>query len=80
VRPSIDNGTVAIVDPDDEARLLAATGGREPSDGDGKHGRKAVTALADALEAKDPLTRLHALRVQRYALALTEAVAASPAD
>jgi response regulator RpfG family c-di-GMP phosphodiesterase len=36
--------------------------------------RETVTALADALEAKDPLTGLHALRVQRYALELTEAV------
>ena len=36
--------------------------------------RQTVTALADALEAKDPLTGLHALRVQRYALELTEAV------
>jgi response regulator RpfG family c-di-GMP phosphodiesterase len=36
--------------------------------------RETVTALADALEAKDPLTGLHAFRVQRYALELTEAV------
>jgi response regulator RpfG family c-di-GMP phosphodiesterase len=36
--------------------------------------RETVTALADALEAKDPLTGLHAFRVQRYALDLTEAV------
>jgi response regulator RpfG family c-di-GMP phosphodiesterase len=36
--------------------------------------RETVTALADALEAKDPLTGLHALRVQRYALELTDAV------
>ena len=36
--------------------------------------RETVTAFADALEAKDPLTGLHALRVQRYALELTEAV------
>jgi ribonuclease P protein subunit RPR2 len=36
--------------------------------------RETVTALADALEAKDPLTGLHAMRVQRYALELTEAV------
>jgi ribonuclease P protein subunit RPR2 len=36
--------------------------------------RQTTTALADALEAKDPVTGLHALRVQRYALELTEAV------
>jgi response regulator RpfG family c-di-GMP phosphodiesterase len=36
--------------------------------------RQTATALADALEAKDPVTGLHALRVQRYALELTEAV------
>ena len=36
--------------------------------------RETVTALADALEAKDPLTGLHAVRVQRYALELTNAV------
>ena len=36
--------------------------------------RETVTALADALEAKDPLTGVHALRVQRYAVELTEAV------
>jgi putative two-component system response regulator len=36
--------------------------------------RETVTALADALEAKDPLTGLHAHRVQRYAVELTEAV------
>jgi ribonuclease P protein subunit RPR2 len=36
--------------------------------------RQATTALADALEARDPSTRHHALRVQRYALELTEAV------
>jgi ribonuclease P protein subunit RPR2 len=35
--------------------------------------RQTVTALADALEAKDPATGMHALRVQRYALELTEA-------
>jgi putative two-component system response regulator len=34
--------------------------------------RQTVTVLADALEAKDPLTGLHALRVQRYALELTD--------
>ena len=32
--------------------------------------RQTVTALADALEAKDPATGLHALRVQRYAVEL----------
>jgi len=36
--------------------------------------RQTVTALADALEAKDPLTGLHALRVQRYALELADTV------
>lgn len=36
--------------------------------------RETVTAFADALEAKDPLTGIHALRVQRYAVELTEAV------
>jgi cyclic di-GMP phosphodiesterase len=36
--------------------------------------RQTVVALADALEAKDPLTGHHAQRVQLYALALTEAV------
>jgi response regulator RpfG family c-di-GMP phosphodiesterase len=36
--------------------------------------RDTVIAFADALEAKDPLTGLHALRVQRYALELTDAV------
>jgi response regulator RpfG family c-di-GMP phosphodiesterase len=36
--------------------------------------RQTATALADALEAKDPVTGLHALRVQRYALELAEAV------
>jgi response regulator RpfG family c-di-GMP phosphodiesterase len=35
--------------------------------------RQIAIALADALEAKDPLTGLHALRVQRYALELTGA-------
>jgi ribonuclease P protein subunit RPR2 len=33
--------------------------------------RQTVAALTDALEAKDPRTRLHALRVQRYATELT---------
>jgi ribonuclease P protein subunit RPR2 len=37
--------------------------------------RQTVAALADALEAKDPQTGLHAQRVQHYALALTEGVA-----
>jgi cyclic di-GMP phosphodiesterase len=36
--------------------------------------RQTVTALADALEAKDPGTGLHAQRVQHYALTLTEMV------
>jgi response regulator RpfG family c-di-GMP phosphodiesterase len=36
--------------------------------------RQTVAALADALEAKDPGTGLHAQRVQHYALTLTEAV------
>ena len=35
--------------------------------------RQTTTALADALEAKDYRTGLHALRVQRYALELTSA-------
>jgi response regulator RpfG family c-di-GMP phosphodiesterase len=35
--------------------------------------RQTTTALADALEAKDRRTGLHALRVQRYALELTSA-------
>ena len=35
--------------------------------------RQTTTALADALEAKDHRTGLHALRVQRYALELTSA-------
>src|SRR3989475_6142487 len=34
-----------------------------------------ATALADALEAKDPVTGLHALRVHRYAIELTPALA-----
>jgi response regulator RpfG family c-di-GMP phosphodiesterase len=33
-----------------------------------------TTALADALEAKDPVTGLHALRVHRYAIELTRAL------
>jgi ribonuclease P protein subunit RPR2 len=36
--------------------------------------RQTVTALADALEAKDRQTGLHAQRVQHYALTLTEGV------
>jgi cyclic di-GMP phosphodiesterase len=36
--------------------------------------RETVVALANALEAKDRQTRLHAQRVQEYALTLTEAV------
>jgi response regulator RpfG family c-di-GMP phosphodiesterase len=36
--------------------------------------RQAVVALANALEAKDPQTGLHAQRVRDYALTLTEAV------
>ena len=36
--------------------------------------RQTVAALADALEAKDPGTGLHAQRVQHYAVALTEMV------
>jgi response regulator RpfG family c-di-GMP phosphodiesterase len=42
--------------------------------------RQTVTALADALEAKDPHTGLHALRVRRYALELTSAVDESLLD
>ena len=37
--------------------------------------RQTVTALADALEAKDPVTGLHALRVQRFAVELAAAFA-----
>jgi response regulator RpfG family c-di-GMP phosphodiesterase len=37
--------------------------------------RQTVTALADALEAKDPVTGLHALRVQRFAIELATGVA-----
>lgn len=36
--------------------------------------RQTVTALADALEVKDVATGLHALRVQRFAIEITEAV------
>jgi ribonuclease P protein subunit RPR2 len=36
--------------------------------------RQTVIALADALEAKDPVTGLHAIRVQRYATELVGAV------
>ena len=39
--------------------------------------RQTVTALADALEAKDRSTGLHGRRVQRYGLELTEAYDAS---
>jgi ribonuclease P protein subunit RPR2 len=42
-----------------------------------QHYRQATTALADALEARDPSTRHHALRVQRYALELAESVDAT---
>jgi ribonuclease P protein subunit RPR2 len=42
--------------------------------------RQTVAALADALEAKDPRTGLHAQRVQQYALTLTEVVDASLLD
>jgi ribonuclease P protein subunit RPR2 len=36
--------------------------------------RQTVIALADALEAKDPVTGLHAIRVQRYATELVSGV------
>jgi response regulator RpfG family c-di-GMP phosphodiesterase len=36
--------------------------------------RQTVVALADALEAKDPVTGLHAIRVQRYATELVGAI------
>src|SRR5262249_56730849 len=36
--------------------------------------RQTVIALADALEAKDPVTGLHAIRVQRYATELVGGV------
>jgi cyclic di-GMP phosphodiesterase len=39
--------------------------------------RATVTALTDALEARDPGTGMHAVRVQRYALELTDAVDSS---
>jgi ribonuclease P protein subunit RPR2 len=42
--------------------------------------RQTVSALTDALEAKDPRTRMHALRVQRYALELTAYVDRSLLD
>jgi response regulator RpfG family c-di-GMP phosphodiesterase len=42
--------------------------------------RQTVAALADALEAKDPGTGLHAQRVQHYAITLTEVVARSLLD
>jgi response regulator RpfG family c-di-GMP phosphodiesterase len=37
--------------------------------------RQTAIALADALEAKDPVTGLHAVRVQRYGIELASAVA-----
>ncbi|HEX6664148.1 MAG TPA: HD domain-containing phosphohydrolase [Gaiellaceae bacterium] len=42
--------------------------------------RQTVAALADALEAKDPGTGLHAQRVQHYALTLAEVVSPSLLD
>jgi response regulator RpfG family c-di-GMP phosphodiesterase len=42
--------------------------------------RQTVAALADALEAKDPGTGLHAQRVQHYAVTLTEVVKPSLLD
>ena len=42
--------------------------------------RQTAVALADALEAKDPATGRHALRVQRYAVELTPAIAANLLD
>jgi response regulator RpfG family c-di-GMP phosphodiesterase len=42
--------------------------------------RQTVAALADALEAKDPETGLHAQRVQHFALTLTEVVDPSLLD
>jgi len=42
--------------------------------------RQTVAALADALEAKDPQTGLHAQRVQHYALTLAEGVDARLLD
>lgn len=39
--------------------------------------RQTVTALADALEAKDPATGLHGLRVQHYGLELASALDAT---
>jgi response regulator RpfG family c-di-GMP phosphodiesterase len=42
--------------------------------------RQTVAALADALEAKDPGTGLHAQRVQHYAVTLTEVVDARLLD
>jgi cyclic di-GMP phosphodiesterase len=42
--------------------------------------RQTVVALADALEAKDPITGIHASRVQRYALELTAAADSSLLD
>jgi response regulator RpfG family c-di-GMP phosphodiesterase len=42
--------------------------------------RQTVAALADALEAKDPATGLHAQRVQHYAVTLTEVLDPSLLD
>jgi cyclic di-GMP phosphodiesterase len=42
--------------------------------------RQTVAALADALEAKDPGTSMHAQRVQHYAITLTEVVNPSLLD
>ena len=42
--------------------------------------RQAAKAVADALEARDPTTREHALRVQRYAVELTQAAAPALLD
>jgi ribonuclease P protein subunit RPR2 len=42
--------------------------------------RQTTSALADALEAKDSRTGIHAMRVQRYALEITEAVDRSLLD
>jgi response regulator RpfG family c-di-GMP phosphodiesterase len=42
--------------------------------------RQTTSALADALEAKDRRTGVHAVRVQRYALAIAEAVDRSLLD
>jgi len=42
--------------------------------------RQTAVALADALEAKDPATGRHALRVQRYAVELTPAIGTTLLD